>query len=306
MRDGFDLSGVIPAVATPLTEDDQPDLETLRRHIQILEKDGCSGVLLMGTTGEGPSLGLEERETIIREGKLAAGSMKVVAGTGCASLADTKHLTRRSFELGSDAVLIVPPFYYKNVSDAGLLAYYRRLLEEAVPEDGIVLLYHIPQMSHVPISSDLLQGLIAHDPTRVAGIKDSSGDLDHLMAICEAKPGLRVFTGNDSHLLSALQCGAAGCITAATNAFAPLAVSVFRAFTEGKDAARPQAKLSQVREVLGDYLPFAASIKHLLAKRYGPQGWTVRPPLTMLPAPAQKTLMRRLSALDLSEWIDWI
>ena len=306
MHNRFDLSGVIPAVATPLSEDDQPDLEMLQRHLHSLEEDGCSGVLLMGTTGEGPSFGLDERETIIREGKSAAGSMKVLAGTGCASLTDTKHLTRRAFELGVDAVLVAPPLYYKDVSDAGLLAYYRRLIVEAVPEDGPVLLYHIPQMTHVPISLALLDDLAAQSDAPVAGIKDSSGDLTHLMALCEREPQLRVFTGNDSHFLSALQCGAAGCITAASNAFAPLAVAVFRVFNEGKDAAQLQDKLSEVREVLGAFQPFAASIKHLLAKRYGSKGWSVRPPLLPLTPRKQQELMQQLAALDLSEWIDWI
>ncbi len=306
MHNNLDLSGVIPAVATPLTEDDQPDLDMLQRHLQCLEEESCSGVLLMGTTGEGPSLGLEEREIIIREGKLAAGSMKVLAGTGCASLADTKHLTRRAFELGADAVLVAPPFYYKGVSEAGLLAYYRRLLEEAVPEDGPVLLYHFPQVTQVPISFDLLDGLIAEGTAQVAGVKDSSGDLAHLTALCKHEPRLRVFTGNDSHLLSALQCGAAGCITAAANAFAPLAVAVFRAFNEGKDATRLQDKLSEVRAVLGGYQPFAASIKHLLAKRHGAKGWSVRPPLMPLTPRMQQELVHQLVSLDLSEWIGWM
>lgn len=306
MQNGFDLSGVIPAVATPLTEDDQPDLDMLQRHLHSLEQEGCSGVLLMGTTGEGPSFGLDERETIIREGKSAAGSMKVLAGTGCASLADAKHLTRRAFELGVDAVLVAPPFYYKDVSDAGLLAYYGRLIKEAVPEDGPVLLYHIPQITHVPISFGLLDALGAKSPAPVAGIKDSSGDLTHLMALCKREPQLRVFTGNDSHFLSALQCGAAGCITAASNAFAPIAVAVFRAFNEGVDATHHQSKLSEVREVLGGFQPFAASIKHLLARRYGSKGWSVRPPLLPLAPSKQQELMQQLVALDLSEWIDWI
>jgi 4-hydroxy-tetrahydrodipicolinate synthase len=306
MSNSTELSGVIPAVATPLTKDDRPDLETLQEHIQTLEGEGCTGVLLMGTTGEGPSLGLEERTAIIREGRLAAGSMKVLAGTGCASLADTLHLTRRAFDLGVDAVLIVPPFYYKNITDQGLEAYYRHVLEAAVPEDGSVLMYHIPQVTQVPISVSLLGGLVAHDPERVVGIKDSSGDLVHLKVLCELDPRLRVFTGNDSHFLSALQFGAAGCITAAANAFAPLVVEVLRAHNAGEDAETAQTMLTAVRTVLGDYQPFAASIKFLLGTRYGPKGWNVRSPLEPLPLEKQKALMHQLSALDLSKWIDWI
>lgn len=306
MRSSFDLTGVIAAVATPLTADDQPDLDTLRRHLGALEQDGCSGVLLMGTTGEGPSLGLDERQAIIGAGISAAGSMKVLAGTGCASLSDTKQLTRRAFELGVDAVLVVPPFYFKDVSEAGLLSYYRHLLEEAVPEDGAVLLYHIPQVTQVPISFDLLRSLTTESPARVAGVKDSSGSLSHLLELCEREPRLRIFTGEDAHFLSALQHGAAGCITAAANAFAPLAVAVLRSFQEGKDASGLQGKLSQVRAVLDGFRPFASSIKHLMSIRYGAGGWSVRPPLMPLALDMQEELMRRLSALELSEWIDWM
>jgi len=306
MNREIELSGVFPAAATPLTVDDRPDFEALKQHIQTLGAEGCSGVLLMGTTGEGPSLGLEERISILREGRLAAGSMKVLAGTGCANLADTIHLTRRAFDLGADAVLVVPPFYYKNPPDQGLSTYYRRLLKAAVPEDGSILLYHIPQVTQVPISRELLGELVAHDPKRVVGIKDSSGDLQHLRSLCEQEPRLRIFTGNDSHLLSALQFGAAGCITAAANVFAPLAVEVLRAFNAGEDAEGIQAVLTEARAILGDFQPFAASIKSLLATRYGTEGWNVRPPLVPLPRDRQRVLLDRLSALDLSEWIDWL
>jgi 4-hydroxy-tetrahydrodipicolinate synthase len=306
MLNGSELSGVMSAVATPLANDDRPDLEALQLHLKSLEGDGCSGVLLMGTTGEGPSLGLDERKTIIREGRRAAGSMKVIAGTGCASLTETVELTRCAFDFGADAVLVVPPFYYKNLSVQGLYTYYIRLLEVAVPEDGSVLLYHIPQVTQVPITHELLQELVVRDPIRISGVKDSGGDLANTRMLCEHEPRLRVFTGHDSQFLSALSLGAAGCITAVANAFAPLAVEVLRAFNAGEDAEGPQAMLSEVREILGDYQPFAASIKYLLSVRYGPKGWNVRPPLMPLPAEPQDSLMRRLSALDISKWIDWL
>jgi 4-hydroxy-tetrahydrodipicolinate synthase len=306
MRSFDDLAGVIPAVATPLSADDRPNLPILKRHLWSLEQEGCSGVLLMGTTGEGPSLGLQERVDLLREARSAAGKMKIIAGTGCASLEDTKYLTRQAFDLGADAVLVVPPFYFKNVGEEGLLAYYQRLLDEAIPSDGALLLYHIPQVSQIPIPFGLLRGLLARDSRRVAGVKDSSGDLIHLQQLCQEWPDLRVFTGSDDHLLSALQCGGAGCITAAANAFAPLAVAVYHAFIEGDDADRLQDKLTQVRDTLDDYRPFAASIKHLLARRYGPEGWFVRPPLTPIASDKGQEMVARLSALDLSQWIDWM
>ncbi len=305
----FDLKGVIPPVVTPLTEDGRPHLNNLQRHIRTMSQDGCNGVLLMGTTGEGPSMGLDERQTIIDVGVEAAkNSLAVIAHTGCASLRDTITLTRYAYESGVDATIVVPPFYYKGVPLEGLLAYYRRLLDDSVPESGKLLLYHIPQVAHVAISFDLLEGLLTVAPDRVVGVKDSSGDPNHLRELCLRFPQLRIFAGNDRLLLEGLHLGTAGCITAAVNVLAPLNVSVYRAFQSGEkvEVEHLQERLTAARAVLEEYMPFPPTIKYLLSKRYGTSGWEPRPPLIPLAERERTALVHDLGQVGVEEWVDWL
>lgn len=308
MSCGLDLRGVVPPVVTPLTKEDQLALNNLQLHIRAMIQDGCSGVLLMGTTGEGPSMGLDERRTIIDVGVEAAEGGFVLAHTGCASLQDTLILTRHAYESGADAAIVVPPFYYKNVPVEGLLTYYRRLLDEAVPDDGHILLYHIPQVSHVPVSFELLEGLSDLAPDRFVGLKDSSGDLAYLQELRRRFPQLRVFVGTDRLLLEGLRLGTAGCITAAVNVLAPLDTAVYRAFTSGRqsEADDLQAELTIARDVLERHMPFPPTIKHLLSRRYGGSGWEPRPPLVGLSAEERAALERGLIQAGVGKWLDWL
>jgi 4-hydroxy-tetrahydrodipicolinate synthase len=299
------LEGVIPSVVTPLGDDDQVRLDNLRHHIRTLAAEGCDGVLLTGTTGEGPSLGLAEREAVIKAGLEAAEGMTVLAGTGCASLTETVYLTRRAYELGVNATLVIPPFFFKNVSDDGLLAFYRRLLDEAVPSDGSLLLYHFPKMSQVPITSRLLEDLLAIDSERITGIKDSSGSLEHLGELCRRFPQLQIFPGNDRLFLAGLEMGAAGTITAPSNCFAPLNVNVYRAFKGGQNAAKHQEKLTLARSVIDRHPSLPASQKYLLSRRYGSSGWELRPPLVPLSPSAQEALDKDLVENGVTQWLDW-
>lgn len=296
------LSGIVAAAATPI-QDGRPHLKNLEVHLRQLAADGCSGVLLMGTTGEGPSLSLEERVEVIGAGREFAGEMMVMAGTGCANLPETISLTRRAFECGVDAVVVIPPFYFKSVSDEGLLAYYLAVLDEAVPDHGRLVLYHIPQVTGVTVSFELLEGLMARRDERVAGVKDSGGDVNHGRELCRLFPSLRVFVGDDKLLYQGLQFGGVGCITAGANLLAPLAADVYREFRHGERdiAERYQERLTAARLVLEEYKPFPASIKGLLGVRYGTEGWEVRPPLTAIRKVELAKLTERLMALDLPE-----
>ena len=300
------LKGVMPPVVTPLTQEDQLHVENLQLHIRTMIQEGCSGVLLMGTTGEGPSLGLGERKTVIDVGVEAAQGALVLAQTGCASLKDTLSLTRHAYDSGVDAAMVVPPFYYKNVPVEGLVAYYRRLLDEAVPEDGSILLYHIPQVSQVPVSFRLLEGLLTFASDRLVGLKDSSGDLNHLRELRGRFPQLRVFVGTDRLLLEGLRLGAAGCITAAVNVLAPLDVAVYRAFISGQEVEDLQDTLTAARDALERYPPFPPTIKYLLSLRYGESGWEPRPPLTNLSETDRDTVVRDLIKVDAHRWLSWL
>jgi 4-hydroxy-tetrahydrodipicolinate synthase len=300
------LKGVIPAVVTPLNASDQPDLESLRRHIRVLAREGCDGILLLGTTGEGPSMGLSERESILDAGLSAEEDLFVMVGTGLPSLSDSLYLTRRAFQLGADVAVVLPPYYYKRVTDQGLLDFYRRLLDQAVPEGGMLMLYHIPQVTQVPLSFGLIEELVNISDRRLAGIKDSSGDLAHAKELCDRFPQLRVFVGTDKLLLDGLQSGAAGCITAGANVLAPLDVAVYRTFASNQDAESLQSQLTAAREILERYQPFPAGLKSLLALRYGNHSWNVRPPLVPLSEEDRNDLISALRNLDLDNRLPWL
>jgi 4-hydroxy-tetrahydrodipicolinate synthase len=300
------LAGIVPAVVTPLNLNDQPDLVALQRHIGVLGEEGCDGVLLLGTTGEGPSMGMAEREAILESGLSARREMFLMVGTTTPSLKDTVYLTRRAFELGADAAVVLPPYYYKKVSEQGLLEFYGRLFDEAVPPDGMVLLYHIPQVTQIPISFDLLEKVMEISNRRLVGIKDSSGDLGHGRQLSAQFPELRVFVGTDRLLFDGLEFGAAGCITAGANVLAPLAVGIYREFRSGKPAGDIQRRLSEARGVLESYQPFPATLKSLLARRYGGESWNVRPPLVPLSNRQSEDLYAQLQALDLADTLPWL
>lgn len=301
------LCGVIPALVTPLTMEGKFNQDNFENHINTLAGEGCDGIVVLGTTGEGPSFGLDERKAIIKVAVEASGEMLTIASTGCASLADTLALTSHAFASGADAVLVLPPFYYKNLPHDGLVSYYRHLIEEAVPENGQLLLYHIPQVTQVPITFELLESLLEIAQDKVAGVKDSSGDVQHLQKLCGRFPQLQIFAGNDRHLLSGLKFGTAGCITAGVNVLAPLNVAVYEAYkTQQGDFEALQEKLTAGRVVLEKYMPFPATMKFLLSRRYKTPGWEVRPPLLPLP-PCEKTaLLKELHQVDITEWLPWL
>jgi 4-hydroxy-tetrahydrodipicolinate synthase len=234
-------------------------------------------------------------------------NLPLLVGTGTPSLADSIWLTRRAFMHGADAVVVVPPYYYKSLTTEGLTAYFRQLIENAVPDHGMLLLYHIPQVTGIPITFAVLEGLLEKEADRLVGVKDSSGDIDHARRLCVAFPGLRVFVGSDSLFLAGLEAGAAGCITAGANVLAPLATALYRAFQEGGDkAVSLQARLSAARVVLERHPPFPAALKSLLAFRYSSPEWRVRPPLAPLSQAEFGTLKQSLDELNLGDLLPWL
>jgi|Deesub1362A_J573_1020465.scaffolds.fasta_scaffold01159_4 4-hydroxy-tetrahydrodipicolinate synthase len=300
------LHGVIPALVTPIDGDDRLDLEVFQRHVGALAALGCHGFLVAGSTGEAPSLTPEERLALFAACREAAPEGLLIAGTGCAGLPDTLALTRQAFQQGVDAALVVPPFYFKGVSTDGLEAYYRRILEEAVPEGGRLLLYHIPQLTHVPIPFKLLERLSERYPAKLVGVKDSSGDPEHLFALLRRFPNLRIFSGSDRLLLQGLQRGAAGCIIAGANLYAPLALEVYAAFRRGQDPTELQEHLSAARATLERFAPFPPALKSILARHYGGEAWHVRPPLMPLTSDQRAALRQALNQAGMEPYMRWL
>ncbi len=176
------LAGVFAANVTPFDPASLAiDQGWMQRHLAYLRARGCNGIVPLGTNGEGPAMSVAERQAVIDTALGAADGLAVVPGTGCASLPDTVALTRYALQAGADAVLVIPPFFFKNVSDAGVLAYYQRLCDSALQPGQQILLYHFPQLSMVPIGDAVVAGLRAsqlreHRPleqalSRAAGLR---------------------------------------------------------------------------------------------------------------------------------------
>jgi 4-hydroxy-tetrahydrodipicolinate synthase len=303
MGNASNLAGVYAAAVTPLKPDLSIDLEGLTNLIQFLASRGCHGVLLQGTTGEGPSFSREERSLIYHTAadiRRNIPDFHLLAGTGTPSLEDTIFLTHLAFDLGYDGAVVLPPYYFRKITDEGLFTWFSQVLDKAVPEDGCVLGYHIPPVSGVSFSLDLLARLQDTYPDKFAGIKDSSGDPDWARSLgARFGTDLLVFTGNDRLLSLALQSGASGCITAMANLISPLHRLVWDKFQAGDSYEITQDKLSAAREVLDRYPPLPPLIKMMLSRLHGFNVWKVKPPLSEFdPAHVEIVLSEFLAALE--------
>ncbi|GAB5470410.1 MAG: dihydrodipicolinate synthase family protein [Rhodospirillales bacterium] len=290
------LRGVIAPMLTPFNEDlslaEDLFLATARR----LLEEGCVGLAPFGTTGEALSVGLDERIAAL-QALVAAGidPAKLIPGTGLNSLTDTARLTRACLDLGAAGALLLPPFYYKGVSDEGLYAYFARLIETLRPDRPCLYLYHIPQVAMVGLSPDLVRRLFAAFPEAIVGIKDSSGDWQNTQALLEIE-GLVVYPGSEVFLLDGLKAGSQGCITATANINVPAISEIPRLFDAGKleAAESAQARATAFRTIVQGYAPIPAQ-KRLLAQASGDPRWAIlRPPLMSLPEAEGQALAKRL------------
>jgi 4-hydroxy-tetrahydrodipicolinate synthase len=198
------LAGVYAAAVTPLREETDPtlDLESVPLLMRFLGSRGCHGIVLFGTTGEGPSFSPTERETLMHAAGAARESMpgfRLIAGTGTPSLSETIDLTKLAFDLGYDGVLVVPPYYFRKATDNGLFAWFSEVIKKSVPSNGYLLGYHFPNVAGIGFSIELLARLKDAFPAQFAGIKDSSHDADLARNLGEKfGSDLVVLTGTDS------------------------------------------------------------------------------------------------------------
>jgi 4-hydroxy-tetrahydrodipicolinate synthase len=205
---------------------------------------------------------------------------QLLAGTGTPSLEDTILLTREAFTLGFDAVVVLPPYYFRKVTDEGLFTWFSHVLDKAIPADGALLAYHIPPVSGVGFSLDLLARLRDSHPDQFLGIKDSSGDPEWARNLgARFGKDLTVLNGNDRLFSLALQANASGCITAMANLLSPLHRLVWDNFQAHIDDEITQDKLSGAREVFDRYPPMPPLIKVMLSRLHDFPDWKVKPPL---------------------------
>jgi 4-hydroxy-tetrahydrodipicolinate synthase len=280
------IRGVFCAASTPVSANGEVDTHRFITHAKNLLADGCNGVALLGTTGEANSFSIVERKALL-EAAVSSGIApgQLLPGTGLCALADTVDLTRHALSLGVTQTVMLPPFYYKNVSDDGVFNAYARILDSIADDNLRVILYHIPQMSAVPISHGLIERLLKAYPTTVVGIKDSAGDFANMQAMLKAFPGFSVLAGADPLMKPLLETGGHGCITATSNLVGKQLATVFAHFANpamAADVEAAQARIVAVRNISNKYVQIPA-IKALIANRYSDDAWTeVRPPLVKL------------------------
>jgi 4-hydroxy-tetrahydrodipicolinate synthase len=281
-------SGLWVPAATPFRANLAIDYDRYLAHCQKLLADGAHGLAVLGTTSEANSLDLGEREMVL-ERLLKAGipPLQLLPGTGTSSIGDTVRLTRHAVALGVRGVLLLPPFYYKDVSDAGLYAFIAEVIKRVGDKRLAIYLYNYPQMTTIRWSP-ILVGLLTQDfPDTVVGLKDSSGDMEYVETLLESCPGFAVFPSSEALLLDGMRKGAAGVISATANINAAGIREVYDKWIE-PDTLSLQSKASLIREAVAPY-GWIPGVKAVLAAREGTPDWArVRPPLDEL-SDQQKT-----------------
>ena len=280
------ITGVYCAAVTPVTDDLAPDHAAFVAHCRRLLDDGCDGIAMLGTTGEANSFSSAERKALL-EAVIAGGVRpeRLLPGTGVAALTETVELTRHALSLGVNRAVMLPPFYYKGISDDGLFASYAEIVERIGDARLQVVLYHIPQFSAVPITFPVIARLRARYPSVFVGLKDSAGEIANMVALVREFPGFAVLAGADPLMLPLLRKGGAGCITATSNLVARDLAYIFRHHADPARAAdvdAAQARVVAMRSLVSKFAQIA-SIKALIARQTGHVSWRkLRPPLLAL------------------------
>lgn len=277
------LCGAFAPVPTPVDASGGFDEGALAAHLAWLRREGLDGALILGTNGEFPSFSLAERRAIARAAAKHGVGLSLILNVGSCALPEVQEMLAEAGDCAYAAVLCPPPFYFGSPPTQGLVDFFGRVLAASTLP---VLLYHVPRVTGVPISDELLEGLGTHP--KLAGIKDSTGDPSELARLSPRFDGGGYFVGND-HLVSACLCaGGGGSITAVASVAPSLVKSV--------DAqGRQQPRLDAIRDLLDEY-DLGASAKALLRHRgFGP--YASRPPLGQLAAAQVKQLVQRFEAL---------
>ena len=299
------IHGVYCASATPVLEEGTPDHAAFATHCRALLDEGCDGIALLGTTGEANSFSLAERQELL-ERVIAAGIEpdRLLPGTSQNNVADTVTLVRHALDAGVRAAVVLPPFYYKGVSDEGLFRFYAEVIERTARNDLRIVLYHIPPVAQVGLSLELIDRLRNAFPGVILGVKDSSGKLESMQAFASAFEDFSVFSGADPFMLPLLRSGGAGCITSSSNLIARHLRTVFDHWHEPAEAARvehAQSRIEAWRSLSNTYVQLP-TIKAMLARRRGHPGWSrLRPPLVELTAAEAEAVWTKMAELEATE-----
>lgn len=321
------IRGVLAPVVTPFKADLSPDRQRFIRHCQWLLSQNC-GLAVFGTNSEANSMAAEERSTLL-DALVAAGidPSRMLPGTGCCSITETVELTAHAVKHGCAGVLMLPPFYYKNVSEEGLYRYFSEVVQRVGDARLKIYLYHIPPVAIVGVTPKLVERLLKAYPNAIAGMKDSSGDWNNtktfldVFAVRSARPvegspwrastaraarTFDVFVGSESFLLANMRNGGVGTISATANVNPAAIHELYAACKQSKFENREskleqlQARLNVVREVFSSrkFPSMIAALKQVIAIYGNDPEWTrVRPPLVELTTAQAKLLAAELKAI---------
>jgi 4-hydroxy-tetrahydrodipicolinate synthase len=289
------IKGILSPVLTPFQRDYRPDAERFISHCRWLLANDVS-LAVFGTNSEANSLSGHER-VVLLERLVDAGidPRRLMPGTGCCSLTETAHLTSQAVKLGCSGVLMLPPFYYKGVTDEGLYRSFAETIERVGDKRLRIYLYHIPPVAQVGISLGLIERLLKSYPETIAGMKDSSGDWNNTQAVLDqfSKSGFDVFVGSETFLLANMRNGGKGAISATANVNPAKIAALYREWTSS-DADAMQGRLDAVRKIFGKY-PMIAAMKRAVAHWRNDEEWSrVRPPLVEIAPRESKTLIDEL------------
>jgi 4-hydroxy-tetrahydrodipicolinate synthase len=280
------LTGIWSAVLTPLDGALQPDARKAIPYYRDLLASGIDGLNVLGTTGEAMSFSLQQRlsfTSALAASGLPCGCM--MAGSGAASLDDAVPLARHAFECGFAAALVMPPFYFRDATDDGIVAFFDALFARAAPPARGVLLYNFPRMSGITFHPDLVDRLLTAFPGVIAGMKESSND-PHLQSELRARhPDFTILVGSEADLLAAKRRGVAGCISGSVALWPRLAHDVF-----ARDDRALEEELTLRRAALSA-VPFIPAVRYLTARMRSDDAWERPvPPLVPL-TPQQKAAL---------------
>lgn len=302
------IRGVLAPVVTPFRADLAPDRERFIRHCQWLLAQNC-GLAPFGTTSEANSMSTGERISLL-DALVAAGidPSRMMPGTGCCSIVETVALTAHAVKHDCAGVLMLPPFYYKNVSEEGLYRYFSEVVQRVGEARLRIYLYHIPPVAIVGITPRLVERLLKAYPSAIAGMKDSSGDWNNTKTFLDAfgetarsaRAGFDVFVGSETFLLANMCNGGAGTISATANVnpaaihkLYTVAPKAFGAVSADVDLEPLQARLNVVREVFSStkFPSMIAALKQAIGIYANDPEWArVRPPLVELTTEQAKLL----------------
>jgi 4-hydroxy-2-oxoglutarate aldolase len=291
------IKGIFPPAVTPFDArgniDERRFCENVRRYVGI----GLSGVVVAGSTGEAPYLTERER---LRLTELARDIVRppeiLIVGTGLESTRETVRLSREAVARGADAVLIITPNYFKSRMNSALLGAHFRTVADSVRRP--IIIYNIPQFTGIRMEPSALAGLSKH--SNIAGLKESSGDLEYLRAILHAirqkgRKSFRVLCGAALIQLEALRSGAVGGVLGQAT-FAPeLCVGLYEAFVQGR--------VNETEDLQKRLIPLA----HKISSQFGVSGikaaldlcgyhgGNLRPPLQMLNKPDRRIVANAIA-----------